>query len=256
LGQRDRQSRDQKRKAKLKKRAERSRKHETLAYTGSKYKTDAYAAVFARTEIGIHESYIITERELIDDEVELAIETLVLRMREGPLSPLDATDVLTLHEGDEEELIIANIRRNWRILEERGGLPPRDDLIGVLRTLLNSIGIWRSRSLHSQGYLHYNEGFVKKMGISIRRVSEDRQPIPEPAEDPLLALGRAWTEGGSREARQEFADQIEMLLRSSDAARVIDLSQQLLGENEDPSAIPLLQELAVRGHRAVNTQRG
>ena len=39
MGKHDRLNRDQKRKAKLKKRAERSRKHESLAYTGKTYKT-------------------------------------------------------------------------------------------------------------------------------------------------------------------------------------------------------------------------
>ena len=76
MGKNDRQSRDQKRKAKLKKRAERSRKHESLAYAGTKYKTDAYAPLFFRTEIGIYESYVMCDRELTDDEVEAAIERI------------------------------------------------------------------------------------------------------------------------------------------------------------------------------------
>ena len=70
MGKHDRLSRDQKRKAKLRKRAQRSCKHEPLAYTGRKYKTDAYAQVFFRTEVGIHESYVMCDRELTDDEVE------------------------------------------------------------------------------------------------------------------------------------------------------------------------------------------
>ena len=104
------------------------------------------------------------DRELTDVEVERAIERLVIRMREGPLPPLSEDGVLTLTEGGEEDLIIANIRRNWRDLEEEGALPRRDDLIGILRTILNSIEIWRSQSLHSQGYLRYIEGFMKKLG--------------------------------------------------------------------------------------------
>ncbi|MBV8270565.1 MAG: hypothetical protein JO252_29905 [Planctomycetaceae bacterium] len=52
MGKHDRLNRDQKRKAKLKKRAERSRKHESLAYTGKTYKTDEYAPIFYRTEVG------------------------------------------------------------------------------------------------------------------------------------------------------------------------------------------------------------
>ena len=46
MGKHDGLSRNQKRKAKLKKRAERSRKHESLAYAGGRYKTDEYAPIF------------------------------------------------------------------------------------------------------------------------------------------------------------------------------------------------------------------
>ncbi|HMB08380.1 MAG TPA: hypothetical protein VKP69_32195, partial [Isosphaeraceae bacterium] len=173
----DRLSRDQKRKAKLKKRAERARKHESLAYAGKKYKTDEYASIFFRTEVGIYESYVMCDRVLTDDEVETAIERLVTLMRQGPLPPLSETGSVTLTEGDEEELVIANIRRNWQIMAEEGTLPGRDDLIGILRTILHSIEVWRSQSLHSQGYLRYVEGFLKKLGVSVRQVTPDLGPI-------------------------------------------------------------------------------
>ena len=53
MGKHDRLNRDQKRKAKLKKRAERSRKHEALAYTGKTYKTDEFAPIFADFRGGV-----------------------------------------------------------------------------------------------------------------------------------------------------------------------------------------------------------
>ena len=202
MGKHDRLNRDQKRKAKLKKRAERSRKHEALAYTGKTYKTDEFAPIFSRTEVGIYEAYVMGDRVLTDDEVEAAIEHLVTLMRQGPLPPLAETGSVTLTEGGEEELVIANIRRNWQIRAEEGTLPGRDDLIGILRTILHSIAVWRSQSLHSQGYLRYVEGFLKKLGVSVRRVTPDLVPIPEPEEDPLLALGRAWVAGGTRRRRR------------------------------------------------------
>src|SRR5512142_3498328 len=217
----DRLSRDQKRKAKLKKRAERARKHESLAYAGKKYKTDEYAPLFFRTEVGIYESYVMSDRVLTDDEVETAIEHLVTLMRQGPLPPLSETGSMTLTEGDEEELVIANIRRNWQIMAEEGALPGRDDLIGVLRTILHSIEVWRSQSLHSQGYLRYNEGFMKKLGVSVRQARPDFTPLPEPEEDPLLLIGRAWVAEGDKVARAQFADQVESLLRAGENERVI-----------------------------------
>src|SRR5512142_1395119 len=256
MGKHDRLSRDQKRKAKLKKRAERARKHEALAYAGKKYKTDEYAPLFYRTEVGIYESYVMCDRVLTDDEVETASEHLVTLMRQGPLPPLSETGSVTLTEGDEEELVIANIRRNWQIMAEEGTLPGRGDLIGILRTILHSIEVWRSQSLHSQGYLRYVEGFLKKLGVSVRQVTPDLGPIPEPEEDPLFALGRAWVAEGNKTAEAEFADQVGSLLHAGSADRVIEVCQQLLGETRDMAIVPRLQEFAVRGHRALKTEMG
>ena len=63
-------------------------KHESLAYHGQKYKTAEYVGVIHRTEVGIYETYVMTNRTLTDDEVEADLERLILRMREGPLPPL------------------------------------------------------------------------------------------------------------------------------------------------------------------------
>ena len=180
MGKNDRLSRDQKRKAKLKKRAARSPKHESLAYSGSKYTTGAYVPILFRTEVGIYESFVMLGRELTDDDVEAAIVTLILRMREGPLPPLGESNEVTITEDGEEELIIENIRRNWRILAEEGSLTIRDDLIGVLRTILHSISVWRSKSLHSRSYLTYIEGFLKKLGVSVEQADENFNPLPAP----------------------------------------------------------------------------
>jgi hypothetical protein len=256
MGKNDRLSRDQKRKAKLKKRTARSRNNESLAYAGRKYKTDEYASIFYRTEVGIYESYVMCDRELTDDEVEAAIERLVLRLREGPLPPPGEMDVVTITEGGEEDLVIANIRRNWRIMGEKESLPGRDDLVGVLRTILHSIAIWRSQSLHSQGYLRYVEGFMKKLGVSVRRATSDFNPLPEPEEDPLLLIGRTWVAEGDEAAGADFADRVESLLRAGESGRVIDACQQLLGETEDMSVVPRLREFAVRGHRALEAKLG
>ena len=256
MGKHDHQSRDQKRKAKLKKRAERSRKHESLAYSGKKYKTDENTPIFYRTELGIYESYVMTDRELIDEDIEAALESLVIQMREGPLPLFSEPEVITITEGGEEDLIITNIRRNWLILEEEGTLPGRDELIGILRSILHSIGIWRSQSLHSRSYLSYIEGFMKKLGVSIRKANQDLEPLPEPLEDPLLLIGRLWVAEGDDAAEAEFADQVESLLRMGHAERAINICQQLMGETDDMSVIALLQQFAVRGHWALKTEMG
>jgi hypothetical protein len=256
MGKFDRRSRDQKRKAKLKKRAERSHQNESLAYHGNKYKTVEYVRIMLDTETAIYEAFVISGREMTDDEVEAALGRLILGMREGTLRPLPEDGVLSRAEGEDEEFIVANIRRHWRTFAESEPLPRGADLIGVLRTILHSLEIWRSQSMHSQGYLRYLEGFLKKSGVSVRRVTEDLEPLPEPEEDPLLPLGRAWAVGGDREAGAAFKDQAYHLIEAGDAERIIGVAQQLIGESDDPGRQAELSAIALRGHRASRTEMG
>lgn len=179
MSKRDRLSRDQKRKAKLKKRAERSHKHEGLAYSGKKYRTEELAPIFLQTETGIYETFVILDRQLTDDVVESAIERLVLLMRQGTLPPPPEIGIIPATE-DDEDLVITNIRRGWEDLRQQGRLPGRDDLIGVLRTILHSIEFWRSKGLHSQGYLRFIEDFLKQVGVSVRLEAEEVRRLPEP----------------------------------------------------------------------------
>jgi hypothetical protein len=173
MGKKDAQSRDQKRKAKLRKRAKRSNKHVSMAYSGQKYQSEEFVTVMHRTEVGIYESYVIGERELTDTDVESALENLIGQMRKGSLPQLLDPDPITTTDDDEEDLVIGRITSQWRILAERDLLPGRDDLIGVLRTLLHSLEVRRGMSLHAQGYLRFLEGFMKQTGVSVERVGSE-----------------------------------------------------------------------------------
>src|SRR5262249_12070379 len=128
MAKRDRLSRDQKRKAKLKKRAERSHGPESLAYSGSKYKTAELVPFMFRTEVGIYEVYIMTDRGLNDDTVEAALAHLITQLRQGPLSELPRVDALKLGstEEDRKNLVVTNIQRSWQIYSEERPLPPKD----------------------------------------------------------------------------------------------------------------------------------
>jgi hypothetical protein len=183
MGKNNRLSRDQKRKAKLKKRAERSQSHELLAFSGSKYKTGEYVPIMLETEVAIYECYVVSDRDLTDDDVEAALKRLAVQLREGPLPPVAEAGVLTVSKGEEVDLVIENIRQHWQILEEQGTLPDPDDLIGILATILNSIRIWRLHSLHSRSYLRYLEGFLKNAGVSVRMTDEDPNARTVPQAD-------------------------------------------------------------------------
>jgi hypothetical protein len=254
MGKYDHRSRDQKRKAKLKKEAAKSRKHEPLAYHGKKYKTAEYVGIILSTETGIYESYVLSDRKLTDDEVEADLERLILQMRQGPLPPLGASEPDGPAAEGSESLIAWNIRRHWQTLEERQALPKREDMIGVLRTILGSLETWRSKSMHSQGYLRFLEGFMKETGVSVVKVGPEDELILGPDEDdPLLELGEDWIEG-DEEAGKEFTEEMEALLRSGEAERVIDVCQELLGSLRNMAVIPRLQAFALRAHQALGNQ--
>jgi hypothetical protein len=175
-------SRDQKRKAKLQKRADRTRGQESLAYAGNKYKTPVLIPFLFRTEVAIHEAYVLTDHALKDDTVEAALVDLIARLRQG--APLEFLEKDTLTVGSsletQKNLVITNVQRNWRIYSEEYPLPRKDDIIGVLRTILNSLEIWRSKNMHPQGYVRYLEGFVKQAGASALVYERD----PELEDDP------------------------------------------------------------------------
>jgi hypothetical protein len=187
MGKNDRLSRDQKRKAKLKKRAERSRKHESLAYHGNQYKTPEWVPILHRTEVGVYESYVMSDRTLTDDQVESSFERLIRQLRANPHTPIEELD------DDEEDnglvdLTMWSIRRNWQILEDRDTLPVREDLIGVVRTLLHSLEIWRSKSMHGRGYLQFVEGFMKQTGVTVEMVDPDQLSNMMGQRSPFRAL--------------------------------------------------------------------
>lgn len=91
----------------------------------------------------------------------------MLQLRQGPLPRWEDSDTLEYVRGQEDDLIISNIRRNWHDLFQSRPRPRPETLSGVLGTLLHSNQVWGSPSPQSRGYLHYMEGFLKKAGASV-----------------------------------------------------------------------------------------
>jgi len=175
MGRRDRQNRKKSRKLK----AKRPARPVALAYRGNKYRTEELVPTLFRTETGIYESFVITERELTDHNVRSALERLILQIRRGTLSSpeeigLDEDE----GEGTVEDLVIWNIRRNWQDLFQTEPPPGRSNLVGVLRTILGSIECWGSIAPESRGYLQYIEGFLKNAGVSVEAVGPETMVMP------------------------------------------------------------------------------
>jgi hypothetical protein len=267
MSKNNRLSRDQQRKAKLKKRAARSTRHESLAYRGSKYQTEEYVSVMHRTETGIYESYVVLDRKLTDYTVEAAIESLIVRLRQRQLTPLSE---LGPQPGiqDEQDFIAWNIVSNWRILAENQALPGRDDLIGVLRTILSSLETWRSQKMSSKGYLEFLEGFMKETGVSVTRgmsaesflnlagragLLED-DDFDEPIDDALLELGNEWVIDKVPDAEKEFAEAVGELLVDGEGERVVEVCRLLMVATGDVTVISRLNGFISLGEQLVKNE--
>jgi hypothetical protein len=250
MGKKNRLSRDQKRKAKLAKQAKKAAPMNSLAITGNKYKTEELVPVVMRTEVGIYEAYVLTGRTLTDRAVAAALTHLVLEMRKGPLPPFDPSAAVRYVPGNEEDLIIGNILRNWEDLFST--VPRRGDetLQGILRTLLGSIDVWSTPNPQSRGYLHFLEGFLRKAGVTVDRLAADGTLEEDPeAEDDLLAIGREWCFRGDREAGKEFHEYAQELMREGEGEYVAEICQRLIGETGGDKATMLqLSTLALEAH--------
>ena len=248
------ESHDQKRKKKLAEERRKDRQNQSLAYLGERYKTDELIPTWMHTEIGIYQTYIISDRKILDQTVVDALEKLIDMMRRGPLPPLPETAEILYEVGREDDLVIENIRRSWASHFATKWQPGKDDLIGVLRTILGSIQKVRSPGPKSQAYMHHIAGFLtKQLGLSVKRCTADRKPLPEPKEGELVLLGRRWNVNGDLDARTDFLELANHLMKSGQASRVIDECHLLVGEVSDPAS-EMVTELVVLIQKARNKQ--
>jgi hypothetical protein len=158
-------SRDQKRKAKLAKRAKRETLNEAITpYSGRKYQGDEWAVHVNATETAIYETIKLSKSTLTNKQVKAALISLIEHIRSGnpALLPDDGPE-LHFTTGSEVDYLVWNIRRHWNFLVEHVGPVHRDDLIGILRTLLYSIEAHAFHSGEQRGYVHFIEGFLKQL---------------------------------------------------------------------------------------------
>jgi hypothetical protein len=243
MPKRKRLSRDQKRKEKLRKRGK----------TGSaaplkKYRTEKYVMTIMRAEVGIYETFRTTERQLTDRQVRLALRRLIAELRSGPYTPAEVREVVEVREGEYEDLVVWSIKRNWDNLFATEPRHPNADLIGCLRTILDSIETWATPGAASQGYLSYLEGFMQQAGVTVEKlpVSEwDEEEEEETAETYLQELGEDWLSFQDREAWDAFEEEAQAMLRQRQAQEVINVCQYLIGRTNAPWVVeelhPLLQ---------------
>ncbi|HID87340.1 MAG TPA: hypothetical protein EYP55_08160 [Anaerolineae bacterium] len=234
-------SRDQKRKQKLRKKRRTGR-----AGPRKKYRTEKYIMTIMRAEVGIYETFRMTERQLTDGEVRLALRQLIAELRSGPYTPAEVREVVEIREGEYEDLVIWNIKRNWDDLFATQPRHPNADLIGCLRTILDSIETWATPGPASRGYLSYLEGFMGRMGVTVERLplSEwEEEEEEETAEAYLQELGEDWLRFRDREAWQAFEGEARAMLGQRQAQEVINVCQHLIGQVNEPWVIEELRPL-------------
>ena len=160
----DRRSHDQKRKAKLSKRAAKQPPAEPTPYSGAKYRADRWAPQVYETELAVYETIRLSGRLLTNAQVKTAFVQLIGQLRKGvPAALPDGEPEVTFAAGNEVEFLVWNIRRHWRILFQEKGPVSKEDLIGILRTLLYSIEAHAWNTGVARGYVSFLEDFMQRL---------------------------------------------------------------------------------------------
>ncbi len=233
------ESHDQKRKRKLADERRRARAHEqkSLVYTGNKYKTDELAPAWMHTEVGIYETFVMSDRTMTDQTVAEAIEKLIHLLRNAEAAPALESGGVSYAVGAEQDLLIANVRRNWASGFAAGRRPSNDQLTGVLRSLLGTIKLMRTPGPQSQGFLRYSARFLtNNLGVSVQSLTAEQYSQMEVAPANLVDLGRQWIADRNPEARTAFMESSDQLIKTGRGGLVIDDGQTLMEELPDMSA--------------------
>lgn len=151
-----------------------------LVYKGNKYHKEKYVPILLATETAIFEAFVVSGRRLTDHDVRAALTTLIMRLRKGTVPALEDLSEKERQAFGSEEFLTWNILGHWKRHFEDSPAVGRDSLVGILRTTLGSIDVWGSVSPSSRGYLHYLEGFLEDLGVTVREIT------PEEADSMLV----------------------------------------------------------------------
>lgn len=160
-----------------KKRKQRQRERENnnpaiLAYYGNKYRTEALVMPLMEIETAILEAFIVLDRELTDHDVSRALVRLIDQVRHGNV--IAGTGPVRIAADDPVDAVVQLVHCKWQAAIEP--LPGRDNLIGILRTILGSVQNHKTVNPQSQNYLQFIEGFLAKLGVQVQAAPESMVP--------------------------------------------------------------------------------
>jgi hypothetical protein len=171
----------QKRKEKLKKRAEKKPliiRPEPYFGLHWRQKADCVHTLLA-AEFGISCTWQLVGHRwnLCDDDVVAGVESLILRLRAGQRLLPDPDECDDLPDPQRREnnadLFVDMVLKQWFPILKAGQLPGREDLIGILRTILGSISSVRVQRPGSTRYLQFVTNWLKEdYEVEITSVTE------------------------------------------------------------------------------------
>ncbi len=227
---------NQRKLAKQKKKQKEQRKRHVAArestiqpYRGGKYRSDELVPLVHRTEIGIFEAYESSQHTLNDHTVDDALCDLIMRLRRRPLDEIDLSDRSDDDESPDVDQIQRCVLNRWETYFDRNADMSRDELIGVLRTILHSVRVRASSAPDSQLYLKYLVGFLARTGVTADSISRDESSQVVDVRE-FLKCGMAWIQGHVPEAREEFFRMSQEFLDAGHALIVVYICKLLVDE--------------------------
>lgn len=161
-------SKDQKRKQKLSQRAQAKPQANSLAISGGKFKTDELVPLWYAFETAIYQAFVMTEQRLLDSTVYTAVEEFIDEVENDTL--LITADGPGEIEFDDVEIVVGYLRANLRQYEDDNGPVVKRKVVGVLRSILGTIELKRTRVPQSQAYVRYVINFLKtRLGIKVTK---------------------------------------------------------------------------------------
>jgi hypothetical protein len=176
-------SKRQEKKRKMRERERASTDPAALAYHGNKYRTEALVKPLMDTETAILEAYVLLDRQLTDHEVGRALVKLIEQLRRGAAVTIDARGELRLTD-DRVDTVVQMVHQEWARRVEGGTLPGRNNLIGILRTILASVETRKTVNPQSRSYLQFIERFLGKLGVQVMRAPAADECDDEAGEIP------------------------------------------------------------------------
>jgi len=172
-------AKDVKRRKKLAAKAKLKAKNKVLPYEGTKYQADVWRPYVDAVDDAVFDVMGGSSRQLTDIAVRKSFEALARQLR-GGLPPLPAADENSLPYTPDSEVdfLVQTIRQNWAKAFARFGSCQPADLIGVLRTLLNSINAHAWNTGATRGYVDFVWNRTQTLGGSSMSVGRILSSLP------------------------------------------------------------------------------